>query len=95
MNESPAKVRWSQAWHSRYLSDPSGLILLAANLIPLNDRVTGPYQRRVVLRLTIISGGMISLVFPGNRAPFILLVDPGSHARKNFKPVPDPWAAAA
>jgi len=53
-----------------------------------------PYQRVILMHVTIIVGGMLSMALHNNKAAFFLLVflkamvDMASHVRKNFKPGP-------
>jgi hypothetical protein len=35
MNDTPQKVKWLETWRPRYLFNPSSLVLLVVNLIPL------------------------------------------------------------
>ncbi|HJT25311.1 MAG TPA: DUF6498-containing protein [bacterium] len=58
------------------------------------DIMMAPYKRVMIMHVTIILGGFISLGLHMDKAAFILLValkifvDLGSHARKNFKALP-------
>jgi hypothetical protein len=53
-----------------------------------------PYQRIVVMHLTIIFGGILTMILPWKEAAYFLLVllkmgaDTAAHARKNFKAAP-------
>jgi hypothetical protein len=56
--------------------------------------MTDPYRRIVVMHLTIIFGGMLSMVLRNPKAAFLLMVflkiavDAAAHVRKNFTPSP-------
>jgi len=57
----------------------------------LQHLMADPYQRVVVMHLTIIFGGMLTFALPWKEAAYVLMVllkigvDVGAHVRKNFK----------
>jgi hypothetical protein len=71
-------------------------VSLAAKGGGVQEMMMAPYARIVVMHLTIIFGGMLTMVLQAPKAAFLLLValktavDLGAHVRKNFKPPAPP-----